>query len=148
MKTSALTRYYLIYLIEIVLIWGVMSLVGIDFYFIIFLMVGFVWPMTLMTPRLKDKVYQTGGRFSFLTVVYKLNHFLQMLINKKNIWYVSSLIRLISPLLFIVLVNIFGGNGEFLPIFIGWFLFEVSHFGFKRFYQEKEISPLDDIISP
>ena len=35
MKTSALTRYYLIYLIEIVLIWGVMSLVGIDFYFII-----------------------------------------------------------------------------------------------------------------
>lgn len=148
MKTSALTRYYLIYLIEIILIWGVMSLVGIDFYFIIFLMVGFVWPMTLMTPRLKDKVHQTGGRFSFLTVVYKLNHFLQMLINKKNIWYVSSVIRLISPLLFIALINIFGGNGEFLPIFIGWFLFEGSHLGFKRFYQEKETSPLDDIISP
>lgn len=148
MKASALTRYYLIYLIEIVLVWGIMSVVGIDFYFIIFLMVGFVWPMTLMTPKLKDKVYQTGGRFSFLTIVYKLNHFLQMLINKKNIWYISSVIRLISPLLFITLVNIFGGNGEYPPIFIGWFLFECSHFFLKKFYQEKEISPLNDIISP
>lgn len=148
MKTSALTRYYLIYLIEIILVWGVLSIVGIDFYFIIFLMVGFVWPMTLLTPKLKDKVYNSQGRFSFITIVYRMNHFLQMLINKKNIWYVTSVIRLISPILFIALINIFGGNGEFLPVLIGWFLFEVSHFVFKKYYQEKVITPLDDIISP
>lgn len=148
MKSSAIFRYYAFFFVELLLLWGILSLLSVEFYNIVFFMLAYIWHLTLLTPKLRDQVLTTHNRFSFLSVVIKLNYYLMIFINKKNNPIISSIIRALSPFMFITLINSLGGYGNLYWVVFGSVIIELSYIIYKRFIEIKDNSAIADIINP
>lgn len=127
MKLSERARYYIIFMVALVLYWGALTLLQFEFINIIFFLTAYIWHFALMTPGLKEQVLTKNQRYSFLSVVVRLNHYLQIFINLKRVPFASSFIRAISPALFACLLLLVGGRGNILFTFLGSFCFEVIY---------------------
>lgn len=131
-KLSILARYYLISFINLSLWSRVLLLLNVEFINMIFFLTAFIWHFALQTPGLKEKVMTNHHRLSFLAVVVRMNHYLQIFINLKKVPFASSFIRTLSPAMFIFLLFILGGSGNILFAFLGSFCFEVVYLVYKK----------------
>ena len=95
-------------------------------------MTAYIWHFSLLTPGLKEKVMSSHHRLSFLAIVVRVNHYLQIFINIKRLPYASSFIRALSPGLFTFLLFLLGGSGNILFTLLGSFLFEVIYIVMKK----------------
>jgi hypothetical protein len=144
-KLSELSQYYLISLINLVVTSGILTLLSLDFINIVFFMTAFVWHFALLTPGLRETVLLKSHRLSFLSVVIRSNHYLQLFINIKKFPYSSSLVRAISPCVFTFLLFVFGGTGNILFTLLGSFCFEFVYILTKPYI--KSSSPLVNTVS-
>lgn len=131
-KLSIQARYYLISFVVFGLVWGFLALMSVEFINIIFFMTAYIWHFSLVTPGLKEKVMSSHHRLSFLAMVVRVNHYLQIFINIKRLPYASSFIRALSPGLFTFLLFILGGSGNILFTILGSFIFEVLYIVMKK----------------
>ena len=121
---------------------AIVSLIDSNFVDQIFFLTAFVWHFALQTPGLREKVMTNHHKLSFLAVIVRLNHYLQIFINIKRLPYASSFIRAISPVLFTFLLFILGGHGNILFTLIGSFCFEVVYVYVKNKTDFFGVSPL------
>lgn len=131
-KLSLHAKYYLMSFLNLGVCWGILALLNIDFLNVIFFLTAFVWHFALVTPGLKEKVMTHHHKLSFLAVVVRLNHYLQLFINLKKVPYSSSFIRALSPVTFTFLLFILGGGGNLLFTLLGSFCFEVIYLIIKK----------------
>ncbi|AUN99817.1 hypothetical protein DOM21_01685 [Bacteriovorax stolpii] len=139
-KLSAKARYYIISFTNLAICWGILYLLNLDFLNIIFFLTAFTWHFALLTPGLKEQILTSNNRFSFLAVVVRSNHYLQMFINLKRVPYASSFIRAISPVIFTLLLFMVGGKGNLLFTLLGSLCFEVVYLFSKK--KRDELPPI------
>jgi hypothetical protein len=135
-RLSVLSKYYFTSMISFFLCWGILTLIGLDFLNTLLFILAFIWHFTLLTPGLKEKVIISKQRFSFLSVVVRINYYLQLFIKIDKFRFGPSIIRAISPVLFVLLLKVAGGNGNVLFALLGSVSFEF----FYRLIIKKSIS--------
>lgn len=69
-------------------------------------------------------------RFSFLSVIVRINYYLQLFIKFDKVPFSRSFVRAISPSAFTLLLLMAGGNGNLLFTLLGSFFFELIYFLF------------------
>ena len=131
-KLSVLAQYYIISFTAMGILWAILALAQVQFINIVFFMTAFVWHFSLVTPGLKEKVMTSHHKLSFLAIVIRVNHYLQIFINLKKVPYASSFIRAISPGLFTFVLFILGGTGNILFTLAGSLLFELLYIFMKK----------------
>ena len=132
MKFSATAKFYAFSFLSAGIIWGILTLCQVEFVNQIFFLTAFVWHFALLTPGLKEKVMTKHHKLSFLAIIVRFNHYLQVFINLKRLPFASSFIRALSPALFTFLLFIVGGNGNILFTFLGSFCFEAIYLILKN----------------
>ena len=126
-KLSDVNKYYLITFSSLGLMWAIFYLMNFEFMYIVFFIMSYVWHLALTVPGLKDRVLVSYHRLSFLSVIIRLNHYLQMFIKLKNIPYQTSIIRMLSPLIFTLVISVIVGQGSLLFTVLGSIFFEVIY---------------------
>lgn len=141
-KLSPLAQFYMKSIFSFFLFFGLLNLIGIDYNNQLFFMVSFIWHFALLTPGLKEKMLTTKKqRFSFLNVIIRINYYLQLFIKTEKIPFGPSLVRMISPMLFIFFLKVVGGNGNILFALLGCFAFEASYYLLNK---RPTLAPPDD----
>ncbi len=143
-KITDLTKYYAISFSGAILFWFAMILVNAEFVDLIFFMTAYVWHFALLAPGLKEKILSSKQKYSFLSIIIRLNHYLQLFINLKKLPYTSSFIRALSPLLFTLLLLMSGGGGNLLFTILGSAIFEIIAATTRRFYKSNPSSQIID----
>jgi hypothetical protein len=150
-KLGVRSKYYLSTFLTLFLCMGLFNFFNFAYVDIIFFITAYVWHLALLTPGLKEMVLRSHHRLSFLAMIMRFNHYLQIFINVKNIPFLSSLIRSISPLIFTLFVYVISGESYVLFTVLGSVVFEMIYFLFKK-YVGQETSELlkhrDDLEIP
>lgn len=132
MKLTGLTKYYITFFLSALFLWSAMSYFQIEFPNILFFFTAYVWHFALLAPGLKEKVFRGAPRFSFLTIVIKMNYYLQLFIHFKKFPFLSSFVRALSPFLFTLLLFVVGGSGNIAFTCFGSLTFELIYFFAKK----------------
>lgn len=140
-KLSELAQYYFVSFAILLVSWGLLWGIGIEFVNLVFFILAYVWHFTLQTPGLKEKVIKSQRKSSFLSVIVYFNHYLQVLASSKlaqegkkaqfRKLIGTALVRALSPLLFVLLLLILGGGGNVVFAFLGSFVFECQYYLLK-----------------
>lgn len=128
---SKLQKYYLYGLVPALIIWGLIS-AFVDQIYAIFFLIGFTWPFMYYTPGFEEKATSQTYRFSFLGNLFKAQRTLfQRLPENPPVW-MTSMMRLVIPLLFTGALSIL--NPTFSPLWaiLGWAVFEGFAFVNKK----------------
>lgn len=154
MKITVTSKFYGISFVTAAVFWGLLTLCQIEFVNIIFFMTAYIWHFALLTPGLKEQVMTKHHKLSFLAIIVRGNHYLQIFINLKRMPFSSSIIRAISPALFTFLLHLVGGTGSILFTLLGSLCFEVIYLIIKnktKLYESPEFNPLmhiNDLNTP
>jgi hypothetical protein len=132
---SALARYYLISMCSFFICWSLFTILNIEFLNTLFFVMSYVWHFTLLTPGLKDKMLTKKQRFSFISVVVRVNYYLQLFINIKKTSFGPAIIRALSPMIFTLILMVVGGSGNILFTLLGSVCFEATHFFLSEKYR-------------
>jgi hypothetical protein len=147
-KVSTVAKFYAISFSFVGIFWGILILCQVEFPSIIFFLTAYVWHLALVTPGLKEKVMTNNHKFSFLAVIVRMNHYLQIFINLKKIPFSTSFVRAISPVLFTFILFVIGGTGNILFTIMGSFCFELVYLIIKnktKLYEMAVFNPLEHI---
>ncbi len=128
MKLTINTKYYFVSIFFGLLFWFVLSLLGVEFINSIFFTMAYIWHFAFLAPEMKDYALKSKNKFSLLTVVFKLNFYLQMFIRYEAFPYTPSFVRAVSPLIFTFVLYLFGGSGNLIFTFLGSIAFEFVYF--------------------
>ncbi len=145
MKFTTRVKFYAVSFSTAMLFWGILALSQVEFINIVFFLTAYVWHMALLTPGLKEDVMTKHHKLSFLAIIVRGNHYLQIFINLKRLPFASSFIRAISPALFTFLLFLVGGNGSMIFTLIGSLMYEVIYQVVKNkthLFEAAVISPL------
>lgn len=71
-----LNRYYLKGLVPFLLLVLIVELIPLDIMARFFIYIGYIWPYSIETPGLKEKIQNPKYRFSFMRLVFNLDYFL------------------------------------------------------------------------
>ncbi|MBP9682115.1 MAG: hypothetical protein KBD76_11970 [Bacteriovorax sp.] len=124
-RASVLSRYYFISMMGFIACWGILTILNVEFLNNLFFILAYVWHFTLLTPGLKEKMLIGGKtRFSFLSVIIRINYYLHLFIKIDKIPFGRSFVRAISPTAFTLLLLIAGGNGNIFFTLLGSVFFE------------------------
>ena len=148
MKFTPTVKFYAVSFSTAAAFWGLLLLCQVEFSNIIYFLTAYIWHMALLTPGLKDTVMTNHHKLSFLAVVVRGNHYLQMFINLKRLPFASSFIRAISPALFTFILFLVGGYGSILFTLLGSLCYEVIYLLVKnktRLYDSQVFNPLAHI---
>ena len=125
---SILTRYYLKSMSCFFLFWGLFVFFKTEFIDTLFFAMAFVWHFALMTPGLKEQMLTGRQKFSFLSIVVRINYYLQLFIKINKISFGSSIIRALSPFAFTFALMVVGGNGNIIFTLLGSVAFELTYY--------------------
>lgn len=142
-KLSILSRYYLVSMIVFFICWSILWLIKVEYIDNLFFTTSFVWHFTLLTPGLKEKMLIQKQRFSFISVVVRVNYYLQLFIKIDKYAFGPSIIRAISPLVFTCLLLIVGGSGNIFFTLLGSFCFEIVHFLLNKKVTSVQINDIE-----
>lgn len=105
----------------------------------VFFLLAYAWHFTLETPGAKETWVKSKKRFSFIALVFKFNHYLQIysvqVADKLPAFvrkFKGGFVRAISPLLFALTLIFFGGNGNLFFVLFGSLVFEVFNILFIK----------------
>jgi hypothetical protein len=149
-KTSTTTRYYFFSFVGFLILWFLLIFLAVQFVNLIFFMTAYVWHFALLAPGLREKVLASKQKYSFLSVMIRVNYYLQLFIIIKRLPYSTSIIRAISPFIFTLILLVFGGNGNLLFTLIGSLCFEVIYHLVKPFLGQinPSLNKVDQDIPP
>lgn len=134
-------KYYFVTFTVLLVLNGLFNFIDLSYPNIIFFTTAYVWHLALLTPGLKEIVLVTHHRLSFLAIIVRANHYLQLFINLKRVPFASSFIRALSPMIFTCLLYYVSGEGYILFTLLGSFTFELVYYLFKKFVG-KEVNVL------
>ena len=86
-------------------------------------------------------------RYSFLSVVVRVNYYLQLFIKIDRVPNGAGIVRAILPLVFTSFLKVMGGSGNILYALLGSFCFEATHFFINR-KKTTSVLPDDQEIPP
>lgn len=141
---SKLTHYYIKTMLSFFIFWGLLNLLNVDFLNNLFFVMAYVWHFALVTPGLKEKVMTSKQRYSFLSVVVRVNYYLQLFIKITKYPFGPSIVRAISPLAFTLLLLVAGGNGNIVFAILGSVCFELSYYFLNKKNKSSAILMLKD----
>jgi len=149
MKFSVNTKYYFLSIVFGLIFWIVLSLLNVEFINSIFFTMAFIWHFAFLAPEMKDYALKSKNKFSLLTVVFKLNFYLQMFIRYEAFPYTASFVRAVSPLLFTFVLYLFGGSGNLLFTFLGSIAFELVYFTMlKKIIGKRDDGEIHQVFQP
>jgi hypothetical protein len=123
-KLSENSRYYFFSLLTAAIFGLIFIALDIEFINSTFFITAFIWHFTLMAPGVREKIFTSKTRFSFLSITIRVNHYLQLFLPTHKIPCGVALVRAISPLLFTCMLFVVGGSGNLLFTLLGSFIFE------------------------
>lgn len=132
-------QYYLVHFLLMVFFFLVARFFEIHFSNTVFFLLAYAWHFTLETPGAKEAWVKSKKRFSFITMVFRFNHYLLIYAasfeNKlpkfaKKIK--AGVVRGCSPFLFALTLIFFGGAGNILYVLLGSILFEMCQALFRK----------------
>jgi hypothetical protein len=141
MKLSIQSRYYLISFITAAIFWLIFILLDIDFINVTFFIMSYIWHFTLLVPGIRENLLKRKIKYSFLSIVVKVNYYLQLFLPTEKIPYGASVVRAISPFLFSSVLLIAGGIGNLLFTLLGSLVFEAIYLVMKVRRDDPEIPP-------
>ncbi len=131
-------KYYLIHFSVMGIWFAIGSFYSFLLINIVFFMLAYTWHFTLETPGARDVWLKSKKRYSFVAIIFKLNHYLQVYsvhLEKKlpNFFmrYKSSIVRSVSPMAFCIVLLFFGGSGNIFFVLLGSLIFEMCQALFK-----------------
>ncbi len=127
-RLSSMSHYYIISMMSFIFFFSILNFINFDFLNVCFFTMSFIWHFALMTPGLTELVLHRKNRLSFLSVVVRVNYYLQLFIRADKIPFKGSMVRAISPVLFSFLLMVLTGNGKILFTLLGSFCFESVYF--------------------
>lgn len=133
------------------LFWGLFAVLKMDFIDTLFFAMAFVWHFALLTPGLKEQVLTGKQKFSFLSIVVRVNYYLQLFIKINNFSFGPSIIRALSPFAFTFVLMVVGGNGNILFTLFGSIAFELTYYLMNKKKEKVEVistPPSDQKILP
>lgn len=108
------------------------QLVSFPFTNTVFFLLAYAWHFTLETPGAKETWVKSKKRYSFIAMVFRFNHYLQIYTvqfeNKLPSFlrpFKGGLIRALSPLFFTLILLFFGGHGNLIFVLFGSIIFEL-----------------------
>lgn len=131
-RLSILSRYYLISMLSFFIFWSIFTLLNVEFINTLFFVTSYVWHFTLLTPGLKEKMITQKQRLSFISIVVRINYYLQLFIKIDKVPFGPAIIRAISPVLFTIALMVVGGSGNILFTLLGSICFEGTHYFLSR----------------
>lgn len=106
----------------------------------IFFVMAYVWHFTLLTPGAKEMMLKSKRKYSFISIIFKMNHYLQIAFvsiqhkfPNKIVMIKASLLRALSPFLFCTILLFFGGRGDLVFVILGSLFFELFHWTSSKF---------------
>lgn len=148
LKITERSKYYFFTFSILMVWWGVFTIIELPFSDLFFFLTAYIWHLALVTPGLRDTVLRTHGKLSFLGLMVRLNYYLQLFINFKNLAYAPSFIRAISPLLFTLVLYVLGGSASVVYTIFGSLVFEVTYFFYKKIYKQERTNLLERKVNP
>lgn len=148
MKLTVITRFYAISFVTAAIFWVLLTVCQVEFINIIFFLTAYIWHLALLTPGLKENVMTKHHKLSFLAMIVRANHYLQIFINLRRLPFASSFIRALSPALFTFLLFLVGGNGSIFFTLLGSFFYELIYLLVKKktsLYSSPSFNPLEHI---
>lgn len=125
-------QYYLFHFIVMGIYFLMNNLLDYPFTNTVFFLLAYAWHFTLETPGAKETWLKSSKRFSFIVMVFRFNHYLQIYavhfekkIPKLIFKYKGGLVRAVSPLLFASILLFFGGHGNLFFVLLGSLIFEI-----------------------
>lgn len=132
-KNPEITKYYIRGLIPFLLLIIIFELTPLETMSRFFVYLGYVWPYTIGTPTLREKVNHPKYRFSFMRLVFNLDSFFESIIGMR-LKSLSFIVRVATPP-FLYCLFIFSLTGDSYPFlsFIGTGLYYVLfHYFYKK----------------
>lgn len=124
--------YYSIHFSVLILMLILFQLLNLLFENQIFFIMAYVWHFTLLTPGARELMLKSNRKYSFISIIFKLNHYLQIAFvsiqhkfPQSIVAIKASLLRAVSPFLFCGILIFFGGRGDLVFVVLGSFLFEL-----------------------
>ena len=101
----------------------------------IFFIMAYVWHFTLLTPGAREMMLKSNRKFSFISLVFKMNHYLQIAFvsiqhkfPQKIVNIKAPILRALSPFFFCAILIFFGVRGELFVVVLGSILFEFINY--------------------
>jgi len=124
---AVLKRYYL-YVFPAYFVFLVLCLFfRLSFSILLFVSLGYVWCLALCVPGILEKMKESKLRFSFFSMIVRLNDVIQEKIPIKNNRLLSSLGRSVQPLVFSILMSTVSDEPLFLWTILGVLSFELYY---------------------
>lgn len=127
------SKSYIVHLAALLCSIICLFLIGEYFEGIAFYGVGYCWSLTLVTPELEERVNRRKYKYSFFNLVFKLNSGIEFIFEKMDNKFKEPLVRLCSPLIFMLLILAFGAGLKGIIVLIGCLVFEVVEYLNVRF---------------
>ena len=124
------------------------KILTLEFVNTLFFSTAFIWHFTLLTPGLREKTLLNKNKYSFLSIVVKINYYLQLFIRIEKFSFGPSLVRAIMPLLFTCFLIVMGGSGNVLFSLLGSLCFECVFYFCKSSKKIISVQPNDLEIPP
>ncbi len=133
------TMYMLMHLSFAAICFFAFQLLNLNFQDSIFFLLSYLWSFTLLTPGLRDQILKKKNSYSFTSIVFRTNHYLQMLTlsyEKKIPEYLrkyrNAFTRFLSPFIFALILMLMGGDGSLVFLVLGIVFFELVQLLFKN----------------
>lgn len=125
-------QYYSIHFSVLILTLILFQLLNLLFENQIFFIMAYVWHFTLLTPGAREMMLKSKRKYSFISIIFKMNHYLQIAFvsiqhkfPNKIVMIKASILRALSPFLFCSILLFFGGRGDLTFVVFGSIFFEL-----------------------
>lgn len=135
-EMAPLKRHYLLLFPILILALALGLVFGLKILWLAFFSLGFLWSWVLTTPELKEKVRSPRYKFSFFRFMFWLESQIRDQIFFETKISLSSIARIIGPIIFSFVLSIVGGFEILLVCFIGSLLGEIWLYVNRRYYLE------------
>jgi len=119
----SLKKYYIIGLVPYIFIVIVFEIINFSFLNKIFFYLAYFWNFYLLIPNITTAINKKRYRFSFVKLIFFANEKIQTL-NSKNNQYLESLLRSLSPFIFVLIFFLISNEGNMLFPLLGSLTFE------------------------
>ena len=137
-----LKQYYLVSMGPLFLFGISLLIIGVSTVNVCVFMTSVLFPVTLATPGLKEKISDRKYRFSVLRVFFKIQNIIDKKLKSDSPWWLKSFHRLFLSFLFTTCLVIISPAVNPLYFFLGWLWWE----GFYRLNEKRQWTTIKAVV--
>ena len=118
-------QYYLRFLAPFLILFILLNLSPIDTMYIFFFGLGFVYPLFIYTPDLKEMLDKKKYRLSVMRTLWRLNEFVKSKFMDKEVKFKEEVLNSLVIIIFTMILSLLALNFNFLFTVFGVILFFV-----------------------